>query len=244
MALLVPTLTAGIISLSGGLSGVALDWRNTPVGETTGYYIERKTNLTDWGHLDTVAHLVTTYTDSKFLSPGTLYHYRIRGLPSPMFGFSSPISISFPSRIRNNFTFCDTGKYELLIDYFTLRTSDLYIGLWQSSLLFGLPNTDFISMSDFSSTYELSSSSFSGYQRIRIPKNDSIVDSLENKMYLRSPISFRTLTTWNNIGGFFISTTSDNTGKLIYLDRFKTEGTALDLEPGKYLNIFPKIGLF
>lgn|SRR4030065_1020410 len=246
MAILNPTLNLAITTqgLTNGLSGIELSWFATPVyGETGGYLIERKTELTDWGYIGTTATHTYSFIDKKYLSPNKLYTYRLRALENISFGYSNPVSIMIPSRGRENFTYCNSGKFELLEDYFPLRSSDLYLGLWISPNLFGLPNTDFISLNDFSSSFELNPATFSGYQRIRIPKNDCLVDPVENIMYLKATPSFRSLNTWNNISGFFLSTTSDNSGKLIVIDRFKTEGTALDLEPDIYLNISPRIGL-
>lgn len=246
MAVLIPTITlelSGGSGLTAGLSAVRITWFSSLITGNIGYYVERKTEMTEWGHCGTTNQNILSYVDSKYLTPNKLYYYRVKALNNPSFGFSNPVSIQMPTKTIENFTYCNTGKYELLLDYFALRSSDLYLGLWNSNVLFGLPDTDFTSLSNFSSKFELSSNTYQGYQRLKISKTDTIIDSLESKMYLKVPVTFKTLSTWNNLGGFFISTTSDNSGKIIYIERFKSEGTATDLEPGKYLNISPKIGL-
>ena len=112
---------------------------------------------------------------------------------------------------------------------------DLYLGLWKGSLSF---NTDTI-LSDISS-YELINSE---YTRIKISKANWILDKLENSVYLNTAVLFNPITeNWGVIGGYFISTSADNTGKLINIESFT--GNPINITQGLYFSVEPKFKVF
>lgn len=120
------------------------------------------------------------------------------------------------------------GSTVFLESYF--KNTDLYIGLWSGST----PTTS-ATLSGF--TQEVV---YSDYERITIPKNDFVFIPEERRMYTNRKYSFSPrIQNWS-ADGYFIATTSDNTGILIDVVKFKKTET---IEPFKYLNIQPAISI-
>lgn len=242
MALKIPVIT----SITSSTSANSLYWDDNQTPENSGYLIQRKTDFSDWTQVDSISANSFTYTDSKYIIQESNYYYRIKPIQNAgvIFGFSDSKSTTTLGLSAENVVLVAEGKYNFLKDYFT--TNIFYLGLWTTTNENALiKDPDFLSnpLSGFTSLYELNSS-YSGYYRFKIPKSNWMIDEIENSITLNTPIQFTTLNQWDNIVGYFICTSSDNSGKLIWIDTLKQIGVTIDLKQRQYLTITPKLIIY
>ena len=110
-------------------------------------------------------------------------------------------------------------------------------------LILGLPSDSISSLSGFSNNYELGAT-YNHYERIEIQKYKWLSDDMESSLYLNSPLNFYAANTWNNIAGYFICTSLDNSGKILFYDTFERYGQDINISAEKYLTIYPKIKIY
>lgn len=123
------------------------------------------------------------------------------------------------------------GRIEVLSTFFS--TTDLYLGLWTGNTLPIYTDT----LSSFIVPHEFSAAD---YGRLLLPKEDWIIDETNIWVLPHESIVFKPYmsNSWNNISGFFISSTKDNTGFLLSVTTFKQK---INLPKNNNLVITPKL---
>lgn len=116
------------------------------------------------------------------------------------------------------------------LEYY-LNNNDCYLGLWSSSG--EITSTNF-SLTEFAQ-YELSG--LKEYSRVLIPKGTWILIDSTSSIYSLKTCTFSPIyQSWSSIYGYFLSSTSDNSGILLAVYRFAdvttiTKGTSLPITP-------------
>lgn len=122
------------------------------------------------------------------------------------------------------------ASQDLLTNYF--QNNDLYVGLWYDT---SFDPQESNTLNSF--IYELTQAD---YSRIKIPKNDWVIDEIERRAKTNREYSLKPIQSSWNVSGYFICTSSDNSGVFIDLIKFQKEET---LSPEQYLNIRPQIDI-
>lgn len=123
------------------------------------------------------------------------------------------------------------GK-QVILEYY-LNNKDLYLGLWSYSDNPIYKNTVKL---DNIKYFELSNL---GYSRQKISKGNWILDSPGARIFKSTiPAEFKALETWNTIYGYFLTTTEDNSGKLLSIIVLNGPLSLLKFET---VNIYPFI---
>lgn len=127
------------------------------------------------------------------------------------------------------------GKQKI-IEYF-LNNNDIYLGLWsyQGASQINTFETHHLKY------FELSDKQ--GYSRQKINKgNWYLKDSVENIYQSTEPVFFRTKEAWDNITGFFLITSLDDSGKLLSVIKFSSP-EIVNISAFNHLYVSPTIQL-
>lgn len=122
------------------------------------------------------------------------------------------------------------GLYFYLKYYFIYY--DLYLGLWSSATSPAVTDT----LTSFASREV----TFTGYSRLKLSKLNWVVDTTDLSLYSNKSVYFNPLQQdWDNISGYFICSSSDNSGFLLQIVKYQLP---VNLLSEKYLVINPIIG--
>lgn len=127
------------------------------------------------------------------------------------------------------------GKRKI-IEYF-LNNNDIYLGLWSYQGASQVNTFETHHLKYFELTDK------QGYTRQKITKgNWYLKDSIENVYQSTEPVYFRTKELWEDVTGFFLITTADDSGKLLSVIKFSSPGS-INIYPFNHLYISPTIQL-
>jgi hypothetical protein len=113
------------------------------------------------------------------------------------------------------------GRVKIIEKFFQNNT--LYLGLWENTKALNIKNSALLSEL---SKFELSKNE---YSRITIAPTDWTIDSGLLTLTLATKTFSPVTQDWNDIRGFFIATTEDNTGDLILTNTYETVQSVLKL---------------
>jgi hypothetical protein len=139
--------------------------------------------------------------------------------------------------MADEFILNNRGRQELAESY--LNATDLWAGLWVSDTI-SIPNEDTTTLATFAPTYEFGASS--EYTRFRITKDKWFFDEVHSTIELNAPIYFQPKNADWEVLGFFLTTTQDNTGVLIEIE--KLENRKITIVKEDYLVIRGRITIY